>query len=405
MIAARDRVVLVVDDSQVQREHLAELMRCLEFGTVLEARDGLEALRVLDAQRGGTVSLVVTDLDMPGMDGIEFIGRLAGHQGVAQLIAISGRDPRLLETVESLAQSTPAPQLLGTLAKPVTREALAGVLQAAARGPRAPVMTPLSLGEIGAGLAAGEFEPFMQPQVGVKTGAVRGVEALARWHHPERGLLTPASFLPQLEGTPLMAELTQTIVTQSLRWLAEWQQVMPTLRLSLNLSADELARPDAVERLQALVQQHGVPPRSLVWEVTETLRLGGTALANVARLRLKGFGLAMDDYGVGYSSLHNLSRSPFTELKVDRCFVDGATSRPHRRAILASSLKMGRQLGITTVAEGVQTPADWQLLGLLGCDLAQGWLLAAPMPATSLLGWMRSERARLRALAAGEPSG
>ncbi|MDM4766911.1 EAL domain-containing response regulator [Pelomonas sp. SE-A7] len=404
MTELHDRVVLVVEDSQVQRNHLVNLMQQLHFGTVLQASDGLDALRVLDQHPDQSVYLVLTDIDMPGMDGIELIGRLAERSDVDNLIAMSARDPRLLETVESLTAESSSLHLLGTLTKPVTPEALSRMLLGAEQKPQrrsGPAAAEVCLDEIRAGLEANQFLPFVQPKVAVASGLVKGVEALARWRHPERGLVPPGAFIPVVEGSPLMAQFTLVMVENSLRWLREWQRALPSLTLSLNLSADDLADQGFVDRLMALVQAYEVPPRSLTWEVTETMIMSSQALANLARLGLKGFGLSMDDYGIGYSSMQTLSRSPFTELKIDRIFVDGAAERANRRAILVSSLDMGRRLGIATVAEGVETVADWQLLRELGCDVAQGYLVARPMPAEELIPWARANRARLRGLADG----
>jgi EAL domain-containing protein (putative c-di-GMP-specific phosphodiesterase class I) len=400
--AMQQLVALVVEDSDVQRGHLVSLVQQLKFGTVLQAADGLEALKLLEQQQ--RIFLVITDIDMPGMDGIELIGRLAeGHQ-VENLIVTSARDPRLLETVESMGAGEDRLKLLGTLPKPVTAAALARILEGAqpgqgGGGPR-PLFEP-SDDEISRALSAGEFIPYVQPKISIATGLVKGVEALARWQHPEHGLLGPQTFISRIEGTPLMARFTLSMVDQALRHLQEWTRSMPALTLSLNLSADDLASQDFIDRLTVLVNQHGAAPASVIWEVTETMIMNNQSLANLARLGLKGFGLSMDDYGIGYSSMQTLSRSPFTELKIDRIFVNGASERSNRHAILKSSLEMGRRLGVCTVAEGVETVEDWKLLAELGCDVAQGYLIATPMPAAELVGWCRSQRARLRTLAAG----
>jgi EAL domain-containing protein (putative c-di-GMP-specific phosphodiesterase class I)/CheY-like chemotaxis protein len=398
-------VALVVEDSAVQRGHLVSLVRELKIGTVLQAADGLDALRLLEQQPAQRIFLVITDIDMPGMDGIELIGRLAEGRQVENLIVTSARDPRLLETVESMGAGEDRLKLLGTLPKPVTAAALARMLEQArprqgGGGPR-PVFEP-SDEEISRGLDAGEFVPHVQPKVGIATGLVKGVEALARWQHPQHGLLGPQTFIPRIEGTPLMARFTLSMVEQALRHLQEWTRSMPALTLSLNLSADDLADPAFIDRLTQLVARHGAAPASVTWEVTETMIMNSHSLANLARLGLKGFGLSMDDYGIGYSSIQTLSRSPFTELKIDRIFVNGASERSNRQAILNSSLDMGRRLGVCTVAEGVETVEDWKLLAELGCDVAQGYLIAKPMPAGELIAWCRSQRARLRALAAGK---
>ncbi|WP_284616816.1 EAL domain-containing response regulator [Aquabacterium humicola] len=395
-------IALVVEDSGVQRRHMVGLLVDLGYEQVLQAANGHEALQTIDAAAQPSIELVVTDIDMPGMDGIELIGRLAQRRDVGHLIVTSARDPRLLETVECLAGAHPAMPLLGAVTKPVSRERLAQLLEGirAGRG-RAPAGATVAAGlpEIEAALDARQFEPFVQPKVALATGLLHGVEALARWRHPERGVLGPAHFIDAIEGTPLMARFTLQIVERALAHWRNWARALPGLKLSINLSADDLVDPTFVGQLMDRVHQHGVPPAALIWEVTESMLMRPPAMGSLARLGLKGCGLSIDDFGTGYSSMQTLSRSPFTELKIDRSFVDGASERANRRAILDSALALGRQLGISTVAEGVETEADWQLLRTLRCDLAQGYFIARPMPAAELLPWLRANRARLRQLA------
>lgn len=404
-VECAQRTVLVVEDSVVQRAHLVGLMRKLGFGVVLEAGDGNEALQVLETHGAQPVFLVLTDLEMPGMDGIELTRRLTDRALTENLIVVSARDPRLLEIIESMGSEDAAIGLLGTVPKPVREDDLvlllervgqAGGMRASQRAVRTP-----SQEELGAALARGEFVVHFQPKVSMRSGFIKGVEALARWQHPQHGMLAPLHFLPCLEGSALMAPFTLAIVEQVLRQITFWQQGgLPGMSVSVNLSAENLGDSRFVAQLSALVQAHGVAPSALIWEVTETMMMKqlSQALANLGRLRLMGFGLAMDDYGIGYSSMQQLSRCPFTELKIDRAFVDGASQRPNRRVILESAIDLGRRLGVTTVAEGVETAADWQLLQALGCDMAQGYLLARPMEAGALLGWVRDNRLRLRAL-------
>ncbi|MEO3714157.1 MFS transporter [Roseateles flavus] len=337
--------------------------------------------------------------------GASLASQLGKRYRVDNLIVMSARDPRLLETVESMDATDFVPRLLGTLPKPVTLAGLQRLLERAKGRPvdrSAAGPTPAAcLEDIRAALDSGQFVPYFQPKVSLATGQIKGVEALARWLHPERGLLGPQHFIARIEGSPLMARFTLAMVEQSLKQLVPWLRSMPSLTLSVNLSADDLADQGFIERLTELVNRHGVAPSSLTWEVTETMVMRSAAMLSLARLGLKGYGLSMDDYGIGYSSMQTLSRSPFTELKIDRVFVDGASERANRRAILNSSLDMGRRLGVATVGEGVETEADWHLLRELGCDTAQGYLIAKPMPGEALLGWVRSSRARLKALVAG----
>ncbi|OEZ60084.1 EAL domain-containing protein [Duganella sp. HH105] len=398
--------VLVVEDSAVQRGYLAGLLRELAFGEVLEAADGNEALQLLERLGGDAIYLVLTDLEMPGMDGIELTCQLRERRLAQNLIVVSARDPRLLEIIESMDFDDACMDLLGTLLKPVQLDALAQLLARAGRkAVIKPACAPPDLpnpDELALAVAQQEFIPHFQPKVAIRSGQLKGLEALARWRHPTRGLLSPAHFIDAMEGTPLMAEFTLSMVRQVLERLQEWTQSgLPPLTVSVNLSADNLAERGFIDRLTALVMASGVAPSSLVWEVTETsvMRQLSQALTNMGRLRLMGFGLAMDDFGIGYSSMQQFARCPFTELKIDRAFVNGASQWPNRHVVLKSALDLGQSLGVATVAEGVETLEDWKLLRELGCDLAQGYLLARPMPAEELVGWIRQDRRRLRALA------
>lgn len=406
------RRVLVVEDSAVQRGYLVGLLRQLAFGDIFEAADGNEALQVLERERHDRIFLVLTDLEMPGMDGIELTCQLRERDLAENLIVVSARDPRLLEIIENMACEDASIGLLGTLLKPVQLDSLTQLLSKAndrssdcrpAAPPPAPAQA--SLEELAQALERKEFLPWFQPKIAMQTGQLKGVEALARWQHPQRGLLSPAYFIDTLEGHPLMADFTLTLVQQVLQYMLHWQQAgLPPLSVSVNLSADNLSDRAFIDRLTALVMQSGVAPASLVWEVTETsvMRQLSQALTNMGRLRLMGFGLAMDDFGIGYSSMQQFARCPFTELKIDRAFVNGAAQWPNRLMVLKSALDLGQSLGVATVAEGVETVEDWKLLRDLGCDLAQGYLLAKPMPAEELVGWMRQDRRRLRALAGME---
>ncbi|MRW90913.1 EAL domain-containing protein [Duganella sp. FT80W] len=404
------RRVLVVEDSVVQRGYLVGLLRQLAFGEILEAGDGNEALQLLERE-AEPLFLVLTDLEMPGMDGIELTCQLRERRLAEHLIVVSARDPRLLEIIESMACEDAAIGLLGTLLKPVQLEPLTQLLYKAEGRSRdcAPsvAMPPpqATLDELAQALARNEFLPWFQPKVSMQHGQLKGVEALARWQHPQRGLLSPAHFIDTLEGQPLMAEFTLAMVQQVLQHILQWQKAgLPPLTVSVNLSADNLAERGFIDRLTAQVSASGVAPGWLVWEVTETsvMRQLSQALTNMGRLRLMGYGLAMDDFGIGYSSMQQFARCPFTELKIDRAFVNGAAQWPNRHKVLKSALDLGQSLGVATVAEGVETEEDWKLLRDLGCDMAQGYLLAKPMPAEALVGWMRQDRRRLRALAGSE---
>lgn len=404
-----EHTALVVEDSNVQRTHMVSMLRSLGFGAVLEAWNGQDALEVLEqhARASGQprIFLVVTDLDMPRMDGIELIRHLTERKLTDNLVVMSARDPRLLEIVENMGSENAGLNLLGTMLKPMMMDDLNMLLLRVGQVRLAPVAAPerpaLQLADLEQALAESQFMPLFQPKVSMGSGLIKGLEALARWQHPTEGLLAPWHFISSIEGTPLMPGFTLSIVEFTLRRLVEWQRIgLTSMTVSINLSADILAERGFIEKLDNMVESYGIAPELVVWEITETMVMENLsrALANVARLRLKGYGLAMDDYGIGYSSIQQLSRCPFTELKIDRMFVDGAAQRPNRRVILESAIEMGQRLGVTTVAEGVEKQSDWTLLRELGCELAQGYMIARPMPAGEIASWIKNNRARLRML-------
>jgi EAL domain-containing protein (putative c-di-GMP-specific phosphodiesterase class I) len=286
--------------------------------------------------------------------------------------------------------------LLGAIEKPVTQVKLEALLakhrppQPRVGAPRQPAPS-FTLEEIRQGLANDEFEPFFQPKIDLNTGALEGAEALARWRHPERGIVSPYFFIGPMEEGGLIDELTWVMVAKSVRQSCRWAQGSPPLAvtISINLSAKSLGDPSVADRISKIVRDEGADPGSFVLEVTESAAVAHVAetLETLARLRMRGFHLSIDDYGTGYSSLQQLSRIAFTELKVDQSFVMSALEVEASRVILESSLDMARRLKVRSVAEGVETRALWDLLLALGCDIAQGYFIARPLDAAAFTAW------------------
>ncbi|HVN33663.1 MAG TPA: EAL domain-containing protein, partial [Casimicrobiaceae bacterium] len=246
-----------------------------------------------------------------------------------------------------------------------------------------------------AGISAGQFEPFFQPKVELATGRVVGAEALARWRHPAYGLLGPETFLPALTRAGYLDELSWIILALAALEGGRWCSAGLNLSVAVNVSATSLADPNYAEAVTQIVGGQGLEANRMTLELTESeaIRNVAAALENLTRLRMRGFGLAIDDYGVGYSSMQELSRMPFTELKIDRSFVTAAASSEKHRMMIAHTIEVARLLGLKTVAEGVETKAEMQLLRNLGCDMIQGFLIAEPMDGRELLRWMLARRA------------
>jgi EAL domain-containing protein (putative c-di-GMP-specific phosphodiesterase class I) len=382
---------LVAEDHEFQRKMLVRLLRGIGADAVHEAVDGLDALAILQ-DPGKPVDIVISDLDMPGMDGMAFVRNL-GESGVTvSIILASALDRNLLASIQTMAEAYGI-NLLGVLEKPLTPEKLLPMIarhQTLPSRPQHPAGPMFSLGEILAGLENDEFEPFYQPKIEMATRKVAGAESLARWHHPQHGLIAPYAFIPVLEHQGLIDALTDTMVRKTVAFRSTWAARGIGGTVSINLSIKSLADVQTADRLIGFVRAHQVEPRDVVMEVTEsalTTDVGHT-LENLARLRMKGFGLSIDDYGTGYSSMQQLIRIAFTELKIDQSFVANAARQESARVILEASLSMARKLNISAVAEGVETQADWDMLQQLDCHTVQGFFIARPMASDDYLDWV-----------------
>lgn len=398
--AAREEVVLVVDDSSVQRQHAAELCRSLGVARVHEACDGREALALL-ASLPAPPTLMVIDLEMPVMDGFELIQQMSKRGLRIPSIVASSREGALVRAVEVMAATLGQP-LLGGVAKPLTADVLAGALEGSHRGCAPTAGAGLAQPSIApdrlrAALDAGLLVPHYQPKVDIRTGLVRGVEVLARWTDPQLGAVPPDRFIAIAEQHDLIVPLTQSIADQAMAQVARWNAHGMVLSLAINLSPLLLRTPGLVEHVTGLLSRHGLAAGQLVLEITESSVVGYDAVTMgvLGRLRMRGVGLSIDDYGTGFSSMQQLARIPFTELKIDRSFVHNAHRQSHLRVILQSALEMAGRLGLVSVAEGVETLEDWRLLQRFGCTVGQGFLVARPMPGEALPRWMKSHEARL----------
>ncbi len=381
---------LVAEDHEFQRQTLVRMLASLGAQHVIEAADGRAALNAIQ-ELTQPLDIIICDLDMPGMDGMEFI-RHVGEAGVpVSMILSSAHERSLIASVETMTKAYGI-NLLGAIEKPATArnlETLIRLHQPPALSKPKPASVSFSEADISAALAAGQFEPFFQPKVDVATGNLKGAEALARWRHPEQGVVGPYAFIPALEANGRIDELTWIMLKQAAVACRDWRAGGLDMTVSVNLSLGLLTHVGLADGITELVRAQNLKPEQMILEVTETTAMTdmARALENLARLRIKGFGLSIDDYGTGYSSMQQLSRIPFTELKIDQSFVVGANQKNSCRVILESSLDMARKLGLQVVAEGVETRADWELLKLLGCDVVQGYFIARPLAAAQVAAW------------------
>jgi EAL domain-containing protein (putative c-di-GMP-specific phosphodiesterase class I) len=240
--------------------------------------------------------------------------------------------------------------------------------------------------ELREGLTRDELVIHLQRQVRPDTGAVVGLEALVRWQHPTRGLLSPAELLPAAEQAGLLGPLTEAVIELALAAAARWWPFC-TVPVAVNLSAANLTDPLLHEKVARALERHAVPPEALVLEVVEdTLMVDPVGASDLLRrLRESGVGISIDDYGTGYSSLAYLKDLPADELKIDRAFTADLTVDARSQAIVEHTVSLAHVLGLRVVAEGVEDQASLDLLTDLGCDAVQGYHVARPAPVEQVL--------------------
>jgi diguanylate cyclase (GGDEF)-like protein len=232
----------------------------------------------------------------------------------------------------------------------------------------------------------GEITLHYQPKIDIDGGTLAGVEALARWQHPTKGAVSPGEFIPVLEATTLIHRFTHQVLTQALTQARIWLDHGHRIPVAVNVSTRSLLDTDFPDRVAALLKQTGVPGDQLGIEVTENSIMSDpdTAIDTLHRLRALGVKVSVDDYGTGYSSMTYLRLLPLDELKIDRSFVLNMSTDRGNRALVASTVELGHNLGLTVVAEGIEDATTLAALGEIGCDLAQGYHLARPMPADTI---------------------
>jgi PAS domain S-box-containing protein len=233
------------------------------------------------------------------------------------------------------------------------------------------------------GIDDDEFAVYYQPVVALDDFRVITVEALLRWNHRDRGLLAPAAFMDTAERTGLVLELGSIVFDKACRQVARWRDDGADLELAVNLSAKELADPGLVDRVAAKLESSGLDPHTLWLEVTETALVEDVDQASdlLHRLAALGIRIAIDDFGTGWASLTYLRQFPVHALKIDRIFVEGIDHNPHDAAIARSIISLGYELGLTVVAEGIETISQQDTLKAMGCTLGQGFLYGKPTAA------------------------
>ncbi len=251
-------------------------------------------------------------------------------------------------------------------------------------------------------LDSGQIRPWFQPQISTDTGQLTGVEALARWQHPSLGLIAPGAFLPALAKAGLLERLGEVMLFGALKALQDWdKRELGVPSVALNLSTDELNNPKLFEKIRWELDRFEMPANRLTCEILENVIADGddeVVTHNIASLRRLGCNIDLDDFGTGHASIANIRRFDINRIKIDRSFVTHVDTDRDQQSMVAAVLTMAEQLGVGTVAEGVESHGEHAILAQLGCDHVQGFSIAKPMPAESLASWIESHQTQTPAI-------
>ena len=346
--------------------------------------------------------IVILDLMMPEVDGIEVIRHLATCYSKITLVLISGYDKGILHSAETLAKSYGL-KVAGNFTKPINTSKLLHLLESVNQ-PQQQAYQPKSIvsadrsylpteADLLKAINEDKLELYYQPQILMATKALYGVEALVRWRHPEHGLIYPDNFIPLSERTGLIEQLTEKVLNIACLQSYKWQEAGYKIKISVNVSAQNITGLTLPEQLHSLIDQYQIDPSMLVLEVTESALMGNisTSLDILTRLRMKGFPLSIDDFGTGFSSLSHLHKIPFTELKVDQSFIFDLIEDSDSYAIVETCVMLGHKLDMEIVAEGVENEAIWDALLAMNCDIAQGYFISKPIPAGEFIHWLEND--------------
>ena len=389
-----DRIVLI-DDDRVVGEIVSALARAMGLQCEVTRTAG-----DFFAHIGNDTSVILLDLVMPEMDGIEILRLLGERNCKARIILMSGINIRVIETAKKLAQSLGL-HVVGHLQKPFPISELQELLGANIAPEKLvdqPVEEQVEIpdADLFRAVDQNEFVLYYQPQINIVTGMVTGVEALSRWQHPKLGLIYPDNFISRIEDLGLMDRFCWITAERALNEVRQFSAVSGYLpRLAINVSVSSLRDLKFPDILMNLARKYDFPAERLVLEITESGFLEfSLALDVFTRLRMRNFQLSIDDFGTGYSMMKQLQNVPAIELKIDRTFVRNMHASHADLVMVEKIIEMGHELEMEVIAEGVETEEQFKLLQEKGCDGVQGYFFSRALPPGEMLRWLETYRAQ-----------
>ncbi|MCJ8312713.1 MAG: EAL domain-containing protein [Saccharospirillaceae bacterium] len=390
--------ILVVDDSNVQRDYTISLCKNCNLFNINSAVNGVDALHKLKTDH---FDLAFIDLEMPEMDGVELLRQIAKLETPPHIIILSSLDSSLIISLKTMAQ-VDGLSVLGSFKKPITIESIKHSLELFKTKKQGlnkqwnSKKVPFE--QIQLAIHENKIELHYQPKLSIKGLILNSVEALARWEITPGVFIPPSDFILVAEESGLIHQLTMNLYTKSLIQKKLWEKKGALFSLAVNISPFMLSDPLLPDQLIEITKKHHIQPNSIIFEITENAlsQDQSTAIASLAKLRMLGFGISIDDFGAGFANIQQLSRIPATELKIDRCLIENIHTDPHRQSILQSAVKLAKDLKLKIVAEGVEIHEEFIFLTDLNIDLVQGYYFAKPMDSNKLSQWITQDLAPLR---------
>ncbi len=386
MMGQRSKRLLIVDDDARVCRLVKRVSEGIGFHTF--ATDKPTDFPI--AYQGFRPDVIVLDLQMGQSDGVELLRYLADQNADEAIVLMSGVDQRIIDTAARLGKSLGL-NIVNVLHKPIDINVLRTELGPLAEG----TITlgpggPLHEKDLERAILENQITVHYQPKIALQSGRVTGVEALVRWRQSSDEMIPPDRFIPLAEKTGLIDALTQRVLETSLADARTWSERWPELTLAVNLSPSLLTNLELPDRIASILRSYELDPGRLILEVTESgaMESPDQTMEILARLRLKGVQLSIDDFGAGHSSLLQLYRLPYGELKIERSFVIDALDSQEAATIIHATIELGHRLGLKVVAEGVEDKLTAEWLAQLQCDIGQGNFFSVPLPSAEFLAWM-----------------
>ncbi len=382
--------VLLVDDDPVQLAILESYFLGQGACQVYKAINGYSALSLIE-KHFSDIELILCDLKMPEMDGIEFMRHLKDSLYSGPIAILSSADRFLIESAEKLAKIHGL-NVIGTIRKPMSKDKLDALISKASQTLEGKKVydTPLVDGAfLKEAIEKGQIQPYYQPKIATSTQRVVGVEALARWLHPELGIISPAIFIPLAVQKGLMKPLTCAIIEATIKDAKIWKSNGINIKIAINVTSDILEDVGFPNYMLTELNLAGIDRSRYIFEVTEAgvLDANANTMEVLARLRIKDIDISIDDFGTGFSNIEQLKKFPYSELKIDQSFISNGLTDTFADASVKASVVLGRELNMRLVAEGVETREQWDYVADQGIDQIQGYFIARPMPAADFQSW------------------